>query len=276
MDWFQVTDVWAERVNGNVCFKYRLEKIDLSSRSWWAIKGSADTVPEPNYHIKATRKTCVQCTKQSPQIFQEGWMCLNEECTLFWTTNGVEPPAVLNYNARFLEERTKFPEHIKPPYPLRPDILEDNPGNDPTYAFSQFGWKGIACPRCGRCNHRAHWDSWRCVTLNCGFTHQVQQPILSPREVLSSGHFVETTGHAIPYDSVDPLVSCREVTFQGNWRIHTYDLIAGNSVTHFFANKAINAVEGGPNDMFINLQKGNSMGLQRFEMKQSMCTFTRW
>ena len=264
MDYFQVTNIWAEKTNGVVCFKYRLEKLDLRSKSWWAAKGSPDTVAEPNYRVKATRKTCTSCDIQSVQVFQQGWLCLNEKCSLFWTIDGAEPSSDLTYNARFLEERTEFPSHIKPAYRLQPEILEENVGNDPTYAFDRFGWKGMACPICGRCNSRAHWDNWRCQTAGCGFTHQVNQPILSTRQVIGGGHFVEATGHAIPYDSWDPRVTARDPAFQGNWRIHTYDLIPGNSVTHFFANKSINAVKGGPNDMFAALQVENCMELQRF------------
>ena len=81
----------------------------------------------------------------------------------------------------------------------------------------------------------------------------------------------EIVGHALPMDSFMSPVSVRPPEFNGNWRIHVYDLIPGNSVMHFQANKPLNEAKGGANDLFTDLQRDNSMGLQRFPMKVKTC-----
>ena len=265
MDWFQVTDVWAEKSNGKTCFKFRFEKLDLATKSWWAAEGTPDPPMVRDFSIKAMRQGCLICDKPSPQIFQEGWMCLNDHCEEFWLINGEEASAELTYDNSFLRERSAWPK-IKPPYDLKPALLETDMGNDAGYAVSRVCWKGIACPKCGRCNSREHWDEWKCQTKNCGFTYRVKQSVLSPRAVLGA-HDVEFSGHALPQDAFTwPLTE--QTTFMDNWRLQTFDVLPGNVITHFLANSTINKRAGGPHDMFLALQDAD-MGLQRFPLKNS-------
>jgi len=268
MDWFQVTDVWPEKSHGKKCFKFRFEKIDLATKSWWAAEGTPDPPKIRDFSIKAIREECVVCDEESAQIFQEGWMCLNEECSEFWFLQGEAAPAKLSYDNRFLRERTEWPKHIKPPFSLRPALLEVDIGNDAGYAVSRVCWKGMACPKCGRCNSREHWNEWRCQTKHCGFTYNVKQSVLSPRAVLEV-HEVEFVGHALPQDTFASPVT-EQVTLMDNWRVHTYNILPGNVITHFSANSAINKRPGGPHDTFVALQ-GADMALQRFPLKNSGC-----
>ena len=264
-----MTDVWAEMVGKDqdkTCFKYRMEKVFLTNKSWWAAEGTPDPVIEPDYTTEANSASCISCKQSSKQIYQECWLCLHEKCEKFWEINGQKPQEQLTFNSEFLKERTKFPRHMKMPREIVKDVLDENDGNDPTYSFDRFGWKGMVCPNCGRCNSRALWNHWACETPNCGFTHQVKQPVLSVRQVYGDGHSEEYTGTPICLDTLDPLVRVRESKFEGYPRIETYELpIPGNIVAHFLANKSVNAKTGGPNDMFRRIQTDSRMNLRRSE-----------
>lgn len=264
MDYFQVTDIWAEKSNRKTCFKFRFEKIDLDAKSWWAPAGSPLPVRSD---AKAARQACKHCNKSTPQVFENGWICLNDACNQFWKLNGHEAPANLTYNPVFLKERTSWPSHIKPPFPLRPDLLVADNKSDVNLAVSLASWKGMACPKCGRCNSRTLWDAWKCQTIGCGFTHGIKHTIIDPHAVLPD-HGVEFTGHALPQDKFLDPITLREPECVGDWRIHIYDLLPGNHVTHFMANAAINNKPGGAHDMFRALQ-GADIGLQRFPLAMS-------
>ena len=270
MGYFQVTNMWAEQANGKTVFKLRFEKIYLDEKSWWAVEGSPPPPQERAFGTKATRLYCTNCQQPSSQVFQQGWMCLNEKCATFWSMNGVLAPKQLTYNAAFLQERTKWPENLKMPYPLKPQPLEPDTGDDAGFAVSRVCWKGMACPRCGRCNSRVHWDAWRCETGGCGFVHQIKQSILSPRAVFGY-HELEYTGHALPKEWwCSSSVVAREYELLGDWRKNTFDIIPGNLVTHFCSNSVINKKPHGPDQLFRQLQ-ATDIGLQRYALTNSSC-----
>ena len=266
MDWFQVTDTWAEKINDKTCFKFRFEKIDLTTKSWWAPEGSPlPLVPRP-FSSKPDTYECLCCHLSSKKIFEQGWMCLNEVCSKFWTFRGAKAPTDLVYCKEFLEERTPWPASIKPAFDLKPEPLKDDPSHV-NLAVSLAGWKGMVCPRCGRCNSRNVWAEWQCKTENCGYTHRIRlSPI--PASAVLPDHTVEYIGHALPLDRHSNPVIFRQPEFLGDWRIHTYDIMEGNTVTHFHANGNINQKPGGAHDIFLALQSAD-LGLQRFPLRTS-------
>lgn len=267
MDYFQVTNVWAEQTNGKTIFKIRFEKIHLGEKSWWGVQGSPPPPQERDFDTKAQWLHCDKCTQPSAQVFQQGWMCLNEQCPEFWTMDGVTAPKELAYSAAFLQERTQWPKQLKMPYPLKPEPLAPE-ADGAGYGVSRVCWKGMACPRCGRCNSRVHWDAWRCQTGGCGFVHSVKQSVLSPRLVVGNDE-IEYTGHAMLMDTCLPSVTLREYELIGDWRVNTFDLLPGNLVKHFCSNIAINKKPSGPDQLFRDLQ-GTDMGLQRYAMSTSL------
>lgn len=269
MDWFQVTDIWPEQSNGKKCYKFRLEKLDLAAKSWWAAEGTPDPPKIRDFSTKTSREVCITCGQESPQIFQQGWICLNDNCSKFWSMDGKEMPAKLSYDDRFLRERTAWPKEKKLPFSLKPKLLEADLGNDPAYAVSHVCWKGMACPECGRCNSREHWNEWRCQSKDCGFTYSVKQSVLSSRTVLDM-HEVEFDSNTLPKDTFTSSAVTAKLTRMSNWELHTYSILPGNAITHFSANNIINKRSGGPHDMFLALQ-GVDMGLQRFPLKRSGC-----
>lgn len=272
MDWFKVTDVWAEKFNGKVCYKFRFEKIELDKKSWWAPKGSFPPPPTRIFGAQAPLATCLGCRCISKKIYRDGWMCLNEKCLAFFTLNGQTPESPY-YSVEFLNERSQWPNTIKLGS-LKPEPLLIDPGNA-SFNYSRASWKGMVCPQCGRCNSRVHWARWECPTEGCGFSHDIQLTPLSHTSVLSS-HGLQGTGHAVPQDKhTDPII-LREPAFLGDWRIHTFevmaDIQAGALVTHFHANTLVNQESGGANDMFRALQEAD-LGLQRNPLKNTRGMF---
>lgn len=267
MDWFQVTHIWPEKSNRKTCFKFRFEKLDLKSKSWWAPLHSPEPPMDRDFKTKTACHTCVSCTQESVQVFQQAWICLNETCILFWTVNGSEPPAGLTYNPTFLTERSPWPSHNRPSFLLMPEPFKVDPGH-PELSYSRASWKGMVCPLCGRCNSRTKWRELRCATQDCGFWQQIQLTTLSPMSVLPD-HGVELHGNALPHDRWDrSVITLSNVQFLGHWRIQTYEISSGNIITHFHSNGPLNRMAGGAHDMFRALQEAD-IGLQRFPLTSS-------
>jgi hypothetical protein len=271
MDWFQVTDVWAENFNGKVCYKFRFEKIELHKKSWWAPQGSSLPSTTRTFDTKATFATCAGCGSISKKIYRDAWMCLNEKCDNFFSVNG-QIPANPCYSIEFLNERSQWPKEFKlGSLKPEPTLAELGDANSTSLNYSRAAWKGMVCPQCGRCISRVHWSRWECQTQSCGFSRHIQLTPLSHMAVVSS-HALQGTGHAVPQDRHMSPIILREPVFLGNWRIHTYEVMADTQpetvVTHFHANSLLNNVSGGANDMFRALQEAE-IGLQRFPLKSS-------
>lgn len=252
--------------NDKTCFKFRFEKIDLNTKSWWAPKDSPLPPATRNFSVRAEVMTCQNCQHTSKRIFQQGWICLYEKCKYFWKLHGRNAPSNLVYSKDFLTERTSWPNSVRPAFELKPELPKQDP-KDPTVSFSLTSWKGIVCPRCGRCISRTKWTGWECKTANCGYSIYIQ-PSPIPATSLLPEHTIEYLGHALPLDRYADPVLLRQPEFLGNWRIHTYSLMDGNTITHFHANGAINQQPGGAHELFLALQSAD-LGLQRFPLKTS-------
>ena len=273
LDYFQITDIWSAQSNGKKCFVYRLERIYRETKSWWEAKDSPDH-PQPAMSPQpAARMTCSTCNVKSPQVYAEGLLCLNAGCTEFWMFGRQKAPENLTYNTEFLAERNQWPDYIEPPMSIIPDLPQSTSEDEATFAYSRFGWKGVVCPQCGRCNLRRRWEEWRCETKGCSFVYEVKQPILTHRAVMD-GHAVAFTGHAPPKNIIEPPVTKKATEFVGGWRKTTYMMLPGNKIVHFQANERVNSVPGGAHDLFRAVQK-DGVGLERFPMEVKMGKFTR-
>ena len=120
---------------------------------------------------------CTHCRERTPQVYQQGWACLNASCLRFWiSVDGSPLPLQLEYNAQFLQ--------LLPPFVLPSDMRDIRPalpvssapdGITTTHLFSR-GWH---CPKCGRlsCRYvpssiskkfclsfrRFKWQHWECM-----------------------------------------------------------------------------------------------------------------
>lgn len=82
MAWFKVTVGWAEKdpATGLARWKFRFEKLDTTEDGWWAGGPSV----ESEHPEEMVMGTCRTCKTESPHIYKEGWMCLDQECSQFW------------------------------------------------------------------------------------------------------------------------------------------------------------------------------------------------
>jgi hypothetical protein len=53
------------------------------------------------------------------------------------------------------------------------------------------------------------------------------------------------------------------------YRKLTYKIDGVGSITHYVSNRAINSRKNGPDDLFVNLQRGD-LGLKRFRLQSSL------
>lgn len=256
-----VTDTWTEKAKGKVVVcRVRFEMIDLTQPSWWGIKGSPLPTQTPDYASKALVKTCTACGAASKQILEAGWECLNESCEEFSKVDGQVHRGAPIWNPAFINERNKWPAHIKAPLKLKPAPPTAKLNNS-LQETALAAWKGMVCEKCGRCNSRTKWDEWKCETEGCTFEIFVPHTIF-PVSSFAPDHAFEAEGHAIPFDKWSEPVVRTESVFRGYWRKATYELLPGNYVTHYFANQEINRQPGGADDILLALQ-GAKMGLQR-------------
>ena len=240
--------------------------IDLKLPSWWGVKGSPLPAQTPDYITKALVQTCSACETSSKQRYAPGWMCLIETCASFSKTNGQAASEPLAFSPAFIAERTKWPAHIKAPFPLKPAPPTAHL-NNPEMETSLSAWKGMVCPFCGGCNSRSEWDEWKCGTEGCTFEIPIYHSVRTA-SALAPEHAFEAEGHAMSFDKWEAPVVCAKIAFLGYWRKATYELSAGNYITHYFANQEINRQRGGADEILEALQ-GIKMGLKRHPLESS-------
>ena len=262
---FHITDIWAEKSNGKIIMMIRMEKVDLYSKSWWAAKdskllpGAGKITP-----AKAIRRECFFCGGISPTIFKRGWICLRQTCLAFWTVDGLPIDSLeASYDEAFINERTGF-DGFEAPFMTTPKPL------DPTVALpvSKQCWKGMVCPKCGRCIQRVHWDGWRCPNNNCDYLHTVPHKV-TPSSALLGDLTAPFSGHALSDDDHRRDQISSGTRKHGFWRIHVYDFAEDVAAFHFHANAAINAKTGGADDILNALQAQN-IGLERRPLKSAV------
>ena len=261
LGWFQCTDIWPETVNGKICFMLRFEKIDLYSVSWWDVETN-ENPPRPDFTKKAFSQACDLCNMESKQVFEPGWVCLNEACARYNLLDGLAIPDDVERNPDFVNERTKFGD-IEGLPDLIP-ALPDPQAFDAAFATERNSWKGIVCPKCQRCICRTHWDAWRCETDNCDFVLPVKHYVHSAGSLVAD-NTSEYSGRALPLNkSLAPVVE-HDPDFIGYWRVQQYTLFPGNTITHFMANAHINRKPGGTHQILRELQEAD-LGLRRFQL----------
>lgn len=210
--------------------------------------------------MKASLKECRECHTTSKQIYQQGWMCLNEKCKLHWTLNGKKPAGDLDFHEGFKMERTAFVGFM-PPHSLIPRL----PNASTSQTVTRQCWKGFVCPKCGRCNQRTEWAGWQCLSEDCDYE------LVPPLEIVPASIFMgelssHFQGHALSDDDFNSTqVRCMRST-HGFYSVHDYILPFGIRVTHGHSNAVINMQSGGPDDVFRGLQEAK-IGLRRLPVQ---------
>jgi hypothetical protein len=80
---FKPTYIWSEELNGYIMVRYRFER-KPGEPSWWMPKDATYStargeLPDPVMQI------CSSCNRDFPQVYLNGWMCLNSKCDQFWS-----------------------------------------------------------------------------------------------------------------------------------------------------------------------------------------------
>jgi hypothetical protein len=190
-------------------------------------------------------------------------MYLTHECKMFWKLpEGKEPDGVaLEYDKRFLMEHTPCP-NTSPPFALKPNLITLSSifmlGEDVSVQTS----KGFVCPNCGRCNSRELWTHWRCFNEGCAFEYRLKHTLI-PAALLHNPYRPLSTQFAPCRDIWDTRLVSSTVQFRYNYRVDIMKLPGVEGfVEHWIANKTVVEENGGPNDMFEELQTVD-IGLRR-------------
>ena len=276
LGWFVVTKVWAEKElnpknegQSVTVYKYRFEKLDLNERSWWIPKGSEETSPMNANPVAAPTRQCTgECGKFHTQIYEEGWTCLSPGCNEFHSIVTSSNNNKLTYSKVFLSERRSVTHIILPRFKLVPTHLSDeDAGEDASYSYARGAWKGFVCPKCRVCNQRRFWDRLECLLDSCDYVNFSRMPVLNRLNLLPD-HGTEVEGHAAPNPPCKDSVTKSKEHF-GGWVITTYKFTDNDYVTHFQANKYINAAGNSSNELLIDLQRDSNLKLQRYPRDQS-------
>lgn len=262
LDWFHVTYVWCEVVDGVVCYMARLEKINLREMSWWAPKETA--LSEPDFNSpKAERKPCTACNVESKVIFQQGFACLNPQCSKYFEFSMPVDHTELKYSEVFLSERTQYsgPE----PGPILPPLPELE-GED--FGYEERYRKGIVCSKCQCCSRRLEWRRWECenTDMSCSFTHSVIQRPISVVDAIRQGNDADgdkvRVSRFICHASIKVKTASTKFYDICEYAIPNHENKSIGFVRHFKPRKVVNELPDGPNDLFMQLQT-EDFGLQR-------------
>ena len=270
---FYVTHIWAQLNGQHTVFMFRLQKMNLAEKSWWAPRNSPLPPIHRDYDTKAPRASCRSCGKESPQIYNEGWICVNHECPDIGKLPGHDPKAGLSFHRVFLNERTEWPMGKMPEYRLVPSTPGLN-SNGTSFTTHLAAWKGFVCPMCHCCNSRIDWAFQNCAAEGCNYSRKVEHTI-QPHYSLLPLNVEEVYGHALSRDEYKGHVRCTNKQFMGHWVMHTYKLCENNYITHFMANQHINGRPGGANDILLAMQEGEDVGLKRAYMKNSVGKYSQ-
>ncbi|KAI5291354.1 hypothetical protein KEM54_005207 [Ascosphaera aggregata] len=270
-DFFRITHIWFEKVDGKAAGRMRYEKCVLDEKSWWA--APASPLPSPLHERDSPEpadleENCLHCNAPSLRTFTVGWMCLNIRCKKFYTIDGKDAESLpLVYDPRFLRMRTRFHNAPKPLYSLAPTTLLSLTAAGVDTATAKICWKGIICPICSRCICRRYWQGWKCESAGCGFYHfPGVKPI--PLRLVIPDLEMGAAGHSVPLrlkkGEIHP-----KIEYLKEYRKDTFEIPDMGTITHFASNITINERKDGPNDMFRQIQEAN-IGLARHPLMMSM------
>ncbi|KIP11598.1 hypothetical protein PHLGIDRAFT_124740 [Phlebiopsis gigantea 11061_1 CR5-6] len=186
LGWYQIAYAWAEfqgdptSPSGRVVrYKFAFQWCEAQGEPWWPM--SAETQLEPSICLGAMSdgeadeklgQVCTHCSQPSPEVYEEGWMCLRPRCTAFWCLlDASEVPTSLNYAASFLRplklETAQTLEDLRPPLPV--SVTSNK--KEQVITTSRHFCKGWHCSKCGRLSSRYKWEHWEC--RNCGATYSI-------------------------------------------------------------------------------------------------------
>ncbi|KAJ5947833.1 hypothetical protein N7466_000848 [Penicillium verhagenii] len=276
LSYFRVTDMWYEQIDGFIGLKFRLEKIDMHEKSWWADAATPNPLSyRARYPFTLPEiEECPHCAFDSPQVFQEGWMCLEDSCPEFWKMNGASAPTNLTYHHDWLKAR-RDPSTVNPPkFELIPNAITEMCRYNKLASTLRDNWRGIVCPLCYKCIQRTQWNGWKCTTDPltqsepgaCQFTLMV-----SLRPVPITSVFEPQVTHLLGNGMRKFKGAKGDSTSCWPYIKRTYPLPGIGSVTHFVATRAVWEQPEGVNYLFDTLQR-EKLGLERYPLNNAVVT----
>ena len=117
----------------------------------------ADCVLRPTNDVRpkvdnpvAQYRSCLGCKKACPWVYEQGWMCLNPLCALFWTLDGKSASQDLSYSEAFLNASHPCSHAMLEDIAPQPPVIEATDGVVTSRRFT----KGWHCKDCGRLSCR--------------------------------------------------------------------------------------------------------------------------
>lgn len=240
-------------------WKIRLEKIDKSTKSWWA-PASSDLISSSvtaSVSVPTEIRKCDTCCQESKLIYTAGWTCLNERCEEFFkTVEEYDGDQSLDYNEAFLNERNEWTGGALPPLALTPPTMESLESTG-TFGYEKQYSQGIVCSECGCCSRRLQWTHWECENKDCKAVYEVPQKPVSIDQLADES----TKRNAKKMAELFEDGITMEESVCGSYTVRTYRIpdplnvreIIG-FVRHFKSCEKINKQEHGPNQLFEELQ----------------------
>ena len=262
-----------------ITWKVRLEKIYLTEKSWWAVKGSSVLAQDSfDGRQKVKSQACSKCGQPSKIIYNAGWTCLSTECTAFFQFENGYEDASLDYSEEFVKERTPYQGPV--PGPLSPPLLTDRDMAEmDAFGVEKAFKRGIVCPKCGCCSRRIAWDHWFCENSDCDFTYSLNQIPMPINEVIARTKDHEDDRSNMKSKEYEfargGIRSSQKI--HGQWDINEYKILGEarevvGFVRHFKSNGIINNQKDGPNDLFLQMQTGE-FNLRRNAARQEGCEY---
>ncbi|KAJ5273119.1 hypothetical protein N7478_008244 [Penicillium angulare] len=287
IDFFMVDAIWHEKIGEDTGVKFRLQKLDLSKKSWWAEKGSPDPTlcSERDFDLTPDSHTCGTCNTTNHRVYRNMEMCLNNECPEFWKVNGVDPPETRELDPNFLAWRQNYDlkKHLDlAPHELIPQIPDITPENHREYRSGDKAKMGIVCSQCGRCLPRIKLNGWRCDFSHMNIVSYYNLENSESRDndtgctwsLLCDPDPIRVEGlidldslsrfYANPHSDIsgEAITKSSDYTSFAPYKMEMYTIAGVGTVTHFISNTDINQNLNGPNHLFESFQI-NDLGLRR-------------
>ena len=279
LDLFHVTDTWCEVINGVALCKVRLEKVDLKKKSWWAAvpQNSSQSSKRAPKLFPPQIKVCITCGEESKEIFNAGWTCLEGICPDFFKfPNGYIPnDSGLDYSKAFMAERTAFEGDI--PELSYPILTEESLKELGLFGHETAARHGIVCPDCKCCIRRRWWDKLECENEDCNFVLNVPRASITIDKLLESPDSDKKKKKKSLercWGQIQKMESVCGAYKRTSYGIPNAEGKIIGSVFHFQVDEATNSEEGGPDNIFRDIQEGK-LPLERNPVRQVGSKFNK-
>jgi hypothetical protein len=268
VDWFFVTDVWPEQCQCGIVWMVRLQKQDLSALSYWALASDAPPpLAQRDYLTKVEQRQCATCQKTSPFMFEEKWLCRNEECSAFWNHPQRVPRLhELSYSGKWLQQREYRDVGVAPPFYIDFDAwYEANYLHPMRLSLDKAGiislskslTQGFRCPLCRMLNRRVEWRRWACRNPACSYERPGPPPVLTIDQM---------TGFSPDIPNFATLAGYKGKESRMGFTIYRYEFTKDCKVSYCMPSNSTNAKPGGSDSFYsdiLRLANAGDISLQR-------------